>query len=73
MSYILNNIKSDVVIEMKHVDNAIQLTTALKKFKKEAAAGGDAVMYIRSNGKLISCGKVGHDVDIKKVKHTIYT
>ena len=67
-----NNTRSDIVIGMKHIDNADNLQAALKIVKKVAGRGGDAELLIRVNGRMISAGKLGHDVDILRVQHIIY-
>jgi len=67
-----NNTRSDIVIGMKHIDNADNLQAALKIVKKITGRGGDAELLIRLNGRMISAGKLGHDVDIKRVQHIIY-
>ena len=67
-----NNTRSDIVIGMKQIDNADNLQAALKIVKKVAGRGGDAELLIRVNGIMISAGKLGHDVDIKRVQHIIY-
>ena len=67
-----NNTRSDIVIGMKHIDNADNLQAALKIVKKITGRGGDAELLIRLNGRMISAGKLGHDVDILRVQHIIY-
>ena len=67
-----NNTRSDIVIGMKHIDNADNLLAALKIVKKITGRGGDAELLIRVNGRMISAGKLGHDVDILRVQHIIY-
>ena len=59
-----NNTRSDIVIGMKHIDNADNLQAALKIVKKITGRGGDAELLIRVNGRMISAGKLGHDVDM---------
>jgi len=67
-----NNTRSDIVIGMKHIDNADNLLAALKIVKKITGGGGDAELLIRLNGRMISAGKLGHDVGILRVRHIIY-
>ena len=67
-----NNTRSDIVIEMQHIDNANNLQEAIKTVKKICGRGGDAELLIKSNGKTISAGKLGHDVNIRRVQHIIY-
>ena len=67
-----NNTRSDIVIGMKQIDNADNLQAALKIVKKITGRGGDAELLIRVNGRMISAGKLGHDVDILRVQHIIY-
>jgi hypothetical protein len=67
-----NNTRSEIVIEMKHIDHGNALRWAVDVFKKIAGEGGDVELLIRQNGKLHPCGKIGHDVSIRKVSHTIY-
>lgn len=66
-----NGIKSKIVIEIENIDHAKKLVEALKMFTYQSSMGGDSVMYIELNNKMISCGFIGHDVNIKKVFHVI--
>ena len=66
------NTKSEIIIEMKHIDHANFLKKVLDVFRKISGQGGDVELLIRQNSKLQSCGKIGHDVSIKKISHTIY-
>lgn len=69
-----NNTRSEVVIEMQHIDHAVKIKNALDAIKKVWDQGGDAELVIRSNGKkIISSALIGHDVDIKNVRHKIYS
>lgn len=64
-----NKTKSEITIEMNHIDNANGLQQALSVFNGIAHMGGDCELYIKANGELLKCGFVGHDVDIKKITH----
>jgi hypothetical protein len=67
-----NNTHSEIVIKMRHIDNAVALFNSLKKVKKIIGCGGDVELLIKTNGKVVSTGYIGHDVYIRKVAHTIY-
>lgn len=69
----LNATKSGIIIEMNHIDNANYLTDALTKLKEFCGYGGDAELFVKTNGELHSCGFIGHDVNIIKVTHKIGT
>lgn len=69
----LNDTKSEIIIEMHHIDDANKLKAALIRFKEMAGVGGDVSFYIGQDDKIIKCGNIGHDIDIKKISHTIYT
>ena len=66
-----NNTHSQIVISMKHIDNAIRFTKRLKEFCGLASTGGDAELYIKHNGNLKECGFVAHDLSIRSVEHNI--
>lgn len=55
-----NNTRSEIVIEMRHIDNASNLQEAMKTVKKICGQGGDAELLVKSNGKMINAGKLGH-------------
>ena len=61
-----NKTKSKITIEMEHLDHASALFDALNLVKAEAGKGGDLEIFAKN----VNCGFVGHDVNIKKIRHT---
>jgi hypothetical protein len=64
-----NNTASEVVISMKHIDNAHQLAITLIKAQKVIGYGGDVHLIVKVNGTDHDCGCIGHDVVFRGIEH----
>ncbi len=63
----LNNTKSKIVIEMKHIDHANSLYDFLERVRDFGNQGGDLDLTVGND----IC-HIGHDVNIRKVQHIIF-
>jgi len=59
--------KSQIIITMGNSENARIFRARLADFCRAAETGGDAELYIKLDGQLRGCGKVGNNLKVESV------